>query len=875
MLSAAQLNSKHCLIIGPNSVIENPQEWEKQITETITNANVNRKVRNDENLNLDNKKSNFTLLNYELLNYQAKEEDLDYLTRPQIPVDYLVVDEAHHLLNSSSNQYSNIKDLITGLKERNPDLKILFMSGTPIINNVKEAYNLHELLLQKRIPFNPANLTQAYSDANVLYNTNSVRFTHDPPYNHHEMKINIDTASEADRTQYHTEMQAREYLDTGAADRIQTKYKQEELCKNLKPGALVYCEYVDDLIPELKKFIDGNTELSVGIHTGDAKQDIADFKVGQKDVLIMSPAGAEGINLQEANSVHIFAGPWTHAKMTQVIGRAVRLGQEKLIDVYEYLITSNSEKLTPDENKQRLVLNKASLSTVCLDGSIAEANSFARMQSYLNKMTANVLNIRAEKIDLNKVTICEIIEDPKKVLILSPYETVSQLNEIIKAEIPLTNLEPEQRQRLEEILEITSEAVSRILRYNNSETFKENNLSNEIKKISKELELMEQTPLNTTEIFDRLNTFLKTKFEINSHYLDICKLDQESLKKLVLILSEIKDNGLEPQLSITRDFPDLYKILKSTQNKNSLEELKLATQIFLTKGDKFKEQAQNNIQISLDQFIKTSFTRITNLVKKFDKSGPFDEASFLSAIMGAAINMFKVVKKKSNGLYFINYNYFKKSVIFGAYRDQRKKILLEKDPALYKSIRSLEGQIYLRIKLIKEEHPEINSYAKERQKAIYAVLDPIKQELESLRKEARVITSEYGVKSLDSTNDNDINYHEKIAAPDAENFDQHMKFLLQDYDVFWKTQSTKDKSSEESKEINNPATHKIAKSIIIKMMQDPYSYVKDGKLNTDNEEIKALAKSLFADGNKGIKKLNQIYEQSILPFLMSRFNNNQ
>jgi SNF2 family DNA or RNA helicase len=92
--------------------------------------------------------------------------------------------------------------------------------------------------------------------------------------------------------------------------------------------ALVYSNYlkagVEPVAQELK-----SAGISVGVYTGkqsdkQKKQLVDDYNSGVTSVLLISGAGAEGLDLKGTSAVHIMEPHFNQARIKQVIGRAVR-----------------------------------------------------------------------------------------------------------------------------------------------------------------------------------------------------------------------------------------------------------------------------------------------------------------------------------------------------------------------------------------------------------------------------------------------------------------------------------------------------------------------------------------------------------------------
>lgn len=85
-------------------------------------------------------------------------------------------------------------------------------------------------------------------------------------------------------------------------------------------------------------------------------------------LIMISPSGAEGINLSNVRQVHIMEPFWNEVRIEQVIGRAIRQCEhknlpmsERTVDVFRYKMVRNSGKETSDEMMERLSRKKHNL----------------------------------------------------------------------------------------------------------------------------------------------------------------------------------------------------------------------------------------------------------------------------------------------------------------------------------------------------------------------------------------------------------------------------------------------------------------------------------------------------------------------------------
>ena len=85
-------------------------------------------------------------------------------------------------------------------------------------------------------------------------------------------------------------------------------------------------------------------------------------------IIMISPAGAEGINLNNVRQVHILEPYWNEVRIEQVIGRALRFCQhkdlpleERIVDVFRYKVIRSSGKETADERLENISRKKNNL----------------------------------------------------------------------------------------------------------------------------------------------------------------------------------------------------------------------------------------------------------------------------------------------------------------------------------------------------------------------------------------------------------------------------------------------------------------------------------------------------------------------------------
>ena len=126
--------------------------------------------------------------------------------------------------------------------------------------------------------------------------------------------------------------------------------------KKLEKDGLRYCEFhggVERDVRKINKDIFNKSENKYGKYC---------------KIIMISPAGTEGINLNNVRQVHIVEPYWNEVRIEQVIGRALRFCQhkdlpqeERKVDVFRYKMVRNNKKITTDEKMEDISRKKNNL----------------------------------------------------------------------------------------------------------------------------------------------------------------------------------------------------------------------------------------------------------------------------------------------------------------------------------------------------------------------------------------------------------------------------------------------------------------------------------------------------------------------------------
>ncbi len=108
-------------------------------------------------------------------------------------------------------------------------------------------------------------------------------------------------------------------------------------------GKLVFCQYIKEIDQIKKALVEGGIEL---VNTYDGRNSGDKRAFDKADVLILQiQTGCEGLNLQENFSEVYFVSPnWNPAIEDQAVARCYRIGQQKPVFVYRFMMDNFEDK---------------------------------------------------------------------------------------------------------------------------------------------------------------------------------------------------------------------------------------------------------------------------------------------------------------------------------------------------------------------------------------------------------------------------------------------------------------------------------------------------------------------------------------------------
>lgn len=299
----------------------------------------------------------------------------------EISMDLLVADEAHYVKNPEAKRSQALYQLV------NRSEYVLFMTGTPLENNLQE---MSSLILR----LNP-EIAEKISQKEVLTNEYQFRLMIAPVYLRRNRDDVLNELPELIQKEQWLDFGPQELKDyrqavlegqfmlmrrvawTGAGVKESPKLKRLlEICTEAKENGrkiLIFSFFRDVIDTISQALIDTSLEPITGSVTLVRRQAILDdFSTALPGTALICQiqAGGVGLNIQMASVVVICEPQIKPALETQAISRAYRMGQTHTVFVYR-LLTDNSV----DEQMMIILQNKQQLfDSYARDSVIAESS---------------------------------------------------------------------------------------------------------------------------------------------------------------------------------------------------------------------------------------------------------------------------------------------------------------------------------------------------------------------------------------------------------------------------------------------------------------------------------------------------------------------
>lgn len=405
---AAPAHPPRFLVICPASVIVN---WCREIE-----AKSDLKAYN---LHDNNRDRSFEIWSEEggvaVTNYESLENH--FVIDPDFDIDMIIVDEAHYIKNTSAKRSKNVLELCYHTD------RILFMTGTPLENNVSEMIRLMDYLQHDVAQRAQSVSVTAYADdfkdkiSPVYYRRKRESVLSELP-DLTDVKEWCNMTPEDERA-YEDDVLTGSFMDVRRVswrneDYLNTSAKVQRLREIVEDAAedqrkiLVFSFFLDTL--EKIRTVFGTQ--CVGVINGavpvEERQSIVDaFEQAPAGSVLAAQiqSGGTGLNIQSASVVILCEPQYKPSTENQAIGRAHRMGQTRDVLVYRLLCPD-----TVDERMIEILEAKQAEFDTFADESSAAARDAASEQSGVD-VNQNV--IVGEKPSTESGTKSSAAEGPK------------------------------------------------------------------------------------------------------------------------------------------------------------------------------------------------------------------------------------------------------------------------------------------------------------------------------------------------------------------------------------------------------------------------------------------------------------------------------
>lgn len=147
IIASRVIDSRMTVIICPNDVVE---QWKRNILESFSGSEVTTGM-GAFNAKYSEHKRKYLVLNYD--KFSQEESPNLILKLAEQKIDFVILDEIHFTKirneETISKRRNNLDGLMTLVRRRNPNVKVLGLSATPVVNNLREGKSLLELLAGK------------------------------------------------------------------------------------------------------------------------------------------------------------------------------------------------------------------------------------------------------------------------------------------------------------------------------------------------------------------------------------------------------------------------------------------------------------------------------------------------------------------------------------------------------------------------------------------------------------------------------------------------------------------------------------------------------------------------------------------------------
>ena len=383
LIASRRIDARVTVCVCPNAVVETIR---KSILRVYPESTIIIPKSLDDIVSYDRSKYNYVILNYEKFCQSYSPALVDKLVSLN-QIDFLCFDEVHRAKNDMSSINQNLTNLRVLGGEKNPGMRVLGMTATPLINNLSEVRNLLELITGTSFEdIMPTNLVTINNIHNAYKYLMLYGFRYVPDYkiNCIEEKVDIDGTKELAE-----KLVGFENSEVGDIEGHMIQVKYGGIRSHIKKyRTIIYTQFIKNILPRIKEELrkDGITfrEYTGEIDSVERDSIVSDFAQHKFDVILASSPITTGVDgLQKiCDTIIILSLPWTNAEYVQLVGRINRQGSEfgsvKIVVPQVRIKMNNGKEWSWDDKRFRIIKTKRTLSDAVVDGRFASIFSLNR-----------------------------------------------------------------------------------------------------------------------------------------------------------------------------------------------------------------------------------------------------------------------------------------------------------------------------------------------------------------------------------------------------------------------------------------------------------------------------------------------------------------
>jgi len=376
VLASRVLDARLTVIVAANATL---QSWAKVICQVFPDSVVRVKERAP--LGIDPDRHTYLVMNFESFQQTWSADFVRDLTAGH-QIDFIVLDEIQFVKQRweekavAEEQWNRRRVvrvlLVEGAAARNPELRVLGMSATPVLSSLYEARSLLEMITNSSHE-DLATTPTVMNAIRVHHRLIRHGLRYRPQY-----PMTIDTSCPVIDGQACVPLLRQ--VKAGAVLALEQTVllaKLPHLKPLLRKGTLVYSHFVEQMVEPVAETV-RRAGFTVGKYTGEDKEGLEAFLKGEVDVLIGSaPVGTGVDGLQYVCNRLIFVSlPWTRAEYDQIVGRLHRQGsvfhKVEVVVPRVVLGEESGECWSWDAQRLQVIQYKKTLADAAVDGVVPE-----------------------------------------------------------------------------------------------------------------------------------------------------------------------------------------------------------------------------------------------------------------------------------------------------------------------------------------------------------------------------------------------------------------------------------------------------------------------------------------------------------------------